>query len=135
MATSGAYCLLAHDSLAYLTKLGYTFCEQRTFRPSSGGEARTWNKAQLMKREEAPQVLHFVVVNDPTHDFDLTQEAWIGDQMVAMIYRVGWDSAEQWHVSFFPELEEGQECELSWEVFQRITQTFTAFREEMTPKM
>jgi hypothetical protein len=53
-----------------------------------------------MKREESLQALHFVVVNDPTHDFDLTQEAWIGSQMVAVVYRVGWDEALEWHVSF-----------------------------------
>ena len=55
-----------------------------------------------MKREEPRQELHFVIVNDGAHDFDLTQEALIGDRMVAVIYRVGWGSAEEWHVSFFP---------------------------------
>lgn len=82
-----------------------------------------------MKREMSLQELHFIVANDPAHDFDLMQEAWIGDWMVAVIYRVGWESAEEWHISFFPQQKEN--LELPWEIYQKITQTFAAFREEM----
>ena len=84
-----------------------------------------------MKREESPQELRFVVVNDPTHDFDLTQEAIIGNEIVAVMYRAGWGSAEEWRVSFFLQPEGSQAGTLSWETFQKITQTFAAFREEI----
>ena len=87
-----------------------------------------------MKREESSQELRFLVVNDPTHDFDLTQEALIGDWLSAAIYRVGWGSAEEWRVSFSPRQQGSQAFELSWETFQKIAQTFAAFREEMRPK-
>ncbi|EFH81234.1 hypothetical protein [Ktedonobacter racemifer] len=82
-----------------------------------------------MKRETSPQELHFIVANDDAHDFDLMQEAWIGNQMVAVIYRVGWEAAMEWRVSFYPQQKWG--LELPWETYQMITQTFAAFREEM----
>ena len=83
----------------------------------------------LEKRETSLQELHFIVANDDAHDFDLMQEAWIGNQMVAVIYRVGWGAAMEWRVSFYPRQNGG--LELPWETYQKITQTFAAFREEM----
>lgn len=57
--------------------------------------------------------LSFIVANDSEHDFDLVQEAWLGDWMVAMLYRVGYGANEEWHISFFSEKRGSQECELS----------------------
>jgi hypothetical protein len=35
-----------------------------------------------MKRDESRQELYLIVANDPVHDFDLVQEAWIGPILI-----------------------------------------------------
>jgi len=85
------------------------------------------------EKEEFPQELRFIVTNDSTHDFDLTLEVVVGhNQLLGAIYRVGWGSAEEWHVSFAGRQHIGTKgIELSWETFQKIYQKFAEFREQM----
>ena len=70
--------------------------------------------------------LHFVVVNDPEHGFDLMQEAQLGDWTVADIRKVD----ERWLITFFPPAQGGQ-CEITWETFLEISRQFTSFIHEM----
>ncbi len=71
--------------------------------------------------------LRFVVTNDPSLDFDLIQEAWIGNQQVADVRQVN----GAWKVTFFPQ---GQFCELSWKAFTEIYLAFSKFIVEKTVK-
>jgi broad specificity phosphatase PhoE len=75
-----------------------------------------------MKQNE----LQFMVVNDPEHDFDLMQEAQLGDWTVADVRKVG----GRWLITFFPPWQEGR-CEIPWETFLKISQRFTGFIHEM----
>lgn len=84
-----------------------------------------------MKREEPGEKLHFAVREDAGHASDLIQEATVGDWLYASIARVGWGSAQQWRVLFHSRHGGSSDFELSWETFQKITQNFAAFREEM----
>lgn len=70
-------------------------------------------------------VLRFVITNDPTLDFDLIQEAWIDDQLVADISQT--DGV--WHVRFFPQ---EKYCELDWYSLSEIHQTFFTFTQGQT---
>lgn len=54
----------------------------------------------LAKKEESLQELRFTITSHSTHDFDLSLEVSVGHHLKAAIYRVGWDSAEEWRVSF-----------------------------------
>jgi hypothetical protein len=92
--TLGAYCLLAHSQACFSYKARLycwyvanvsdaSFAQRRSEKHARKGSTRP------IKREESPQELRFVVVNDPTHDFDLTQEAIIGNEIVAVIYETG----------------------------------------------
>jgi hypothetical protein len=70
--------------------------------------------------------LRFVVVNDPEHDFDLMQEAQLGDWTVADVRKVD----GRWFITFFP-LSQTGECEIPWEMFLKISQRFAQFINEM----
>lgn len=70
--------------------------------------------------------LNFVIANDSSLDFDLIEEAWIGEQEVADVRRVN----NKWQITFFPE---GKFCELSWQDFTEIYQQFSRFVTEQTP--
>lgn len=76
--------------------------------------------------------LRFTITHDATHDFDLALEVSVGHHLNAADYRVGWDSAEEWRVSFSAPHQTGTEgSELSCEAFQQIYQKFAEFREQM----
>jgi hypothetical protein len=69
--------------------------------------------------------LTFTVTNDPTLDFNLLQEAWVGGKEVADIRQV--DGV--WQVTFFPD---GSSCELSWQDLAEIYRVFSQFVAERT---
>lgn len=70
--------------------------------------------------------LHFIVVNDPEHDFDLMMEVSMGtdSRSIADIRRI----SRRWFITFFCQ---GRELELQWETFQTISQSFADFMQEM----
>lgn len=67
--------------------------------------------------------LEFVVTNAPELGFNLVQEAWLGNRIVATVRRVD----EKWTVIFFPE---GRYCELPWQTLAEIYQRFVLFIQE-----
>jgi len=69
--------------------------------------------------------LTFTVTNDPTLDFTLIQEAWVGSKEVADIRQV--DGV--WQVTFF---SDSSSCELSWQDLVEIYHVFSKFVTEQT---
>ena len=82
------------------------------------------SKEREMKQEQ----LRFVVASDRSLDFELIEEAWIGDREVADVRQVD----GEWQVTFFPN---GKFCELSWEVFAKIYQEFSKFVTEQSSSL
>lgn len=70
--------------------------------------------------------LHFVVVNDPEHDFDLMMEVSRGNdsRSIADLRRIHGD----WFITFFCQ-EPG--LELDWKAFLTLSEKFADFIEEM----
>jgi hypothetical protein len=64
--------------------------------------------------------VRFVITNDPDHNFDVIQEAWIGDHEVADVRQID----GKWQISFF---SESGVCELNWEVYMEIHRAFLKF--------
>jgi hypothetical protein len=90
--------------------------------------------------EQSRQGLHFVVANDANHDFDLVQEAWMGGVMVAILHREGYGDEMRWRVNFYAPYRQDtpyskviveSSCELGWEDFQCIAQSFADFQKRM----
>jgi len=67
--------------------------------------------------------LEFVVTNDPELDFDLVQEVWLADRLIAVLRQVAGD----WQVTFIPD---GDFCQLSWQDLMDIKQAFSIFISE-----
>ncbi|MBC6424072.1 MAG: hypothetical protein GDA43_18055 [Hormoscilla sp. SP5CHS1] len=67
--------------------------------------------------------LEFVVTNDPELDFDLVQEVWLADRLIAVLRQVAGD----WQVTFIPD---GDFCQLSWQDLMEIRQAFSIFISE-----
>ena len=70
--------------------------------------------------------VHFVVVNDPEHDFDLMMEVSMGSdsRSIADIRRV----SRSWFITFFCQ---GRELEIQWETFLAISKKFAGFIQEI----
>jgi len=64
-----------------------------------------------------------VVTNDPELDFDLVQEVWFADRLIAVLRQVAGD----WQVTFIPD---GDFCQLSWQEMMEIRQAFSIFISE-----
>jgi hypothetical protein len=67
--------------------------------------------------------LHFVVANAPELDFDLVQEVWRDEQIIATLRNVD----GKWTTIFFPQ---DRYCELSWAHLTEIYQNFAFFIQE-----
>ena len=67
--------------------------------------------------------IEFVIADAPDLDFSLTQEAWLNDQLVAVVR----NQNGKWNVIFFPV---DKYCEISWEHLSEIYHTFSRFIKE-----
>lgn len=68
--------------------------------------------------------LQFIVVNDPENDFDLMQEVYANNELLAVVRR----SNGQWKVTFFSDTK----SEISWKDFTTIHTVLSLFIAEMT---
>lgn len=71
------------------------------------------------------QQIHFIVTNDPEHDFDLMLEAYKGDELIADVR----DVDDNWIVRFFVE---HSLYETSWQDLAKVYEAFSKFIAEMT---
>jgi len=69
--------------------------------------------------------LEFVIANEPDLDFDLVQEAWLDEQLIADVRFV----KGNWQVIIYSDRLNPQ---FMWEVFSEIHRTFSIFIQEQS---
>jgi hypothetical protein len=72
--------------------------------------------------------LQFVVANAPELDFDLVQEVWLGEQLLATLRNID----GKWRVIFFPD---NHHCELPWIYLTEIHRVFAHFIREQESRI